>query len=113
MVDFHAEATSETIALTHYLDGRVACLVGTHTHVPTADGRITAKGTAAITDLGMTGPSNSVIGMESEGVLKKFITGRNVRYQVGQDPADLWALLVDIDTATGKAKTQYQLQASV
>ena len=84
LVDVHAEATSEKIALGHHLDGRVTAVVGTHTHVQTADARVLEGGTAYLTDLGMTGPHDSVIGVRTETILRRFITGSPGRFE----PAD-------------------------
>ena len=78
IIDFHAEATSEKVALAQYLDGRVTAVLGTHTHVQTNDARVLARGTAAITDAGMTGPHDSVIGSVAEGAIKRFVTGMPV-----------------------------------
>jgi len=107
LVDFHAEATSEKIAMGWYLDGRVSAVVGTHTHVPTADQRILTNGTAYVSDLGMCGPRDSVIGNEVESVLKKFLTGMPARFTVAERSrfVNLNAVLVDIDDATGKARS--------
>jgi len=85
IVDFHAEATAEKIAMAYYLDGRVTCVFGTHTHVQTADETILEKGTAYITDIGMTGPKKSVIGMEVAASIKRFVTTLPERYKVSQD----------------------------
>lgn len=104
-VEIHAEATSEKIALGHYLDGRVAAVAGTHTHVPTNDAAILQGGTAYITDLGMTGPSYSVIGREITPVLKKFTTGMPSRFEVAKGPAVLQGVIIDIDRATGKVNS--------
>lgn len=82
MVDFHAEATSEKVALGHYADGRVAAVIGTHTHIPTADERILSSGTGYITDVGMCGPRNSVLGVETAAVIRKFTSGLPVRFTV-------------------------------
>lgn len=101
--DFHAEATSEKQAFGYFLDGRATVVVGTHTHVQTADEQIMHGGTAYITDVGMTGPQHSVIGMGLEQVLKKFITQRPVRFDVATGPALLNAVLVEADPQTGKA----------
>ena len=84
-VDFHAEATAEKIAMGYYLDGKVTCLFGTHTHVATADEQILENGTAYITDIGMTGPKRSVIGMEVEASVKRFVTSLPERYKVSTD----------------------------
>src|SRR5205807_9933492 len=89
LVDFHAEATSEKMALGHHLDGRVTAVVGTHTHVQTADARVLPKGTAYMSDLGMTGPHHSVIGMRIDQSLRRFLTGLPARF----DPADAEVLV--------------------
>ena len=105
-VDFHAEATSERVAMGYFLDGRVSAVVGTHTHVPTADDRVLSKGTAYITDVGMTGPLDGVIGVERENVINKFLTGLPIRFNaVEQGAAQLNAVLVDINEKTGKASS--------
>lgn len=103
VVDVHAEATSEKQAIAHYVDGRVSAVVGTHTHVPTADERILASGTAFQSDLGMTGPYASVIGMHPDQVLKRFLTGMPARFEVAEDDVRLSGLLVDIDAWSGQA----------
>lgn len=100
IVDFHAETTSEKIALGWYLDGRVSCVVGTHTHVQTADERILPRGTAYISDLGMVGPMNSVLGVEKDAVVKKFLTGLPARFTVAGGPTQFCAVLVKIDENT-------------
>ena len=102
LLDFHAEATSEKMAMGWYLDGRVNAVVGTHTHIQTADARMLPHGTAYITDLGMTGPWNSVLGVEVENILYKFTTGRPVRFNVAGGPNVYSAVLVDIDDATNR-----------
>ena len=104
-VEIHAEATSEKIALGRYLDGRVTAVAGTHTHVPTNDAHILPKGTAYITDLGMTGPEDSVIGRELEPVLYKFLTGMPRRFEVAKGPAVLQGVMIDIDRATCKVQS--------
>ncbi len=103
IVDFHAEATSEKIAMGYYLDGRVAAVVGTHTHVQTSDAVLLPKGTAYLTDLGMTGPMNSVIGREIAPVLKKFTTGIPAKFDVAGGPAVLEGALLEIDRQSGRA----------
>lgn len=103
IVDFHAEATSEKQALGWYLDGRVSVVVGTHTHVATADERILPKGTAYVTDVGMAGPYNSVIGDEPEDVLFRFLHQMPRRLSVAKGPARLNSVLVDIDDGAGRA----------
>lgn len=103
LVDFHAEATSEKVALSWYLDGRVSAVVGTHTHIQTADERVLPGGTAYITDLGMTGPLHSVIGVKVDLVLQKFITQMPVRFEVAEGPYQFNAVVVEVDDQTGKA----------
>ena len=100
----HAEATSEKLALGYMLDGRVSALWGTHTHVPTADAQILPKGTGYVTDLGMTGPRNSVLGIQPELSIAKFRGDMAGRYQWAEGPTKLEAVLFTIDTATGLCK---------
>jgi 2',3'-cyclic-nucleotide 2'-phosphodiesterase len=102
VVDFHAEATSEKVALARYLDGRVTAVLGTHTHVQTNDARVLAGGTAAITDAGMTGPHESVIGSEEEGAIRRFLTGQPVRLEPATRGVRIEGALVDCD-AGGRA----------
>src|SRR5437667_5571777 len=103
IVDHHAEATSEKLAMGRYLDGRVSLVVGTHTHVQTADEQIFANGTAYITDLGMTGPHDSVIGVESQIVIQRFLRGMPNRFETATDDARVSGIAVEIDERTGKA----------
>jgi hypothetical protein len=104
VVDLHAEATSEKVAMGRYLDGRVSCVVGTHTHVQTADEQIFPGGTAYISDLGMTGPMDGVIGMEQGAVLDRFLTGLSERFNVQKSGMKQFnAAVVSIDRGTGKA----------
>lgn len=103
IVDFHAEATSEKNALGRYLDGRVSAVLGTHTHVGTADARILPQGTAFITDIGMVGPADSVIGDDTEAVIRRFLTQMPHRLSVGKGPAIFNSVLIDIEQTTGKA----------
>jgi metallophosphoesterase (TIGR00282 family) len=103
-VDFHAEVTSEKIALGWYLDGRVSAVVGTHTHVPTADTRILPGGTAYQTDCGMTGPYHSVIGVDTAIILQRFLTSLPVRMEAARAGAELHAVIVDVDESTGHAR---------
>ena len=103
LVDFHAEATSEKQSLGWYLDGRVSAVVGTHTHVATADARLLSAGTAYVSDLGMTGPLDSVIGTETEPVLERFRTGLPQRFKPAEGPCILNSVLIDIDPQTGHA----------
>ncbi|MBP1735224.1 MAG: metallophosphoesterase [Deltaproteobacteria bacterium] len=97
IVDFHAEATSEKIALGWFLDGKVAAVVGTHTHVQTADERVLPKGTGYITDAGMTGPADSVIGMEKSVVLEKFVTQLPQRFEVGKDDIEVQGVILTLE----------------
>jgi len=110
IVDVHAEATSEKIALGHYLDGRVSALIGTHTHVQTADEKILPKGTAYITDVGMTGPENSTIGVKNEQVLERFLYQIPTRFEVAKGPTVLCAVVVDINDDSGRATAIQRLQ---
>lgn len=103
LVDFHAEATSEKGALGHYLDGRVSAVLGSHTHVGTADAQILPGGTAFITDVGMVGPKNSVIGDDVEAVVHRFLTQLPHRLSVGKGSVILSGAMVDVDTETGQA----------
>ncbi len=102
-VDFHAEATSEKITMGYYLDGRVTALVGTHTHVQTSDALVLPKGTAYLTDLGMTGPYVSSIGRDLKPVTKKFLTGMPSRFDVAEGPSVLEGAVIEFDPATKKA----------
>ncbi|MBU8907369.1 TIGR00282 family metallophosphoesterase [Desertibacillus haloalkaliphilus] len=104
-VDFHAEATSEKQAMGWYLDGKVSAVVGTHTHTQTADERILPSGTAYITDVGMTGPYDGILGVEREAVLYKFLTSLPVRFEVTKGREQLNGVLVDVDAKTGQAKS--------
>lgn len=103
IVDFHAEATSEKQGMGWYLDGRVSAVLGTHTHVGTVDAKILPKGTAYLTDVGMTGPINSVIGSDPDAVLERFLTGMPQRLQVARGPVMMNSVLIDVDPATGKS----------
>ena len=104
LVDFHAEATSEKQALGAYLDGRVSAVVGTHTHVQTADERVLPNGTAFITDVGMVGPVDSVIGVRKEQIIERFMRALPVRFEVASGTVCIAGLLVDVDEATGRAR---------
>jgi metallophosphoesterase (TIGR00282 family) len=103
LVDFHAEATSEKVALGWYLDGRVTAVLGTHTHIPTADERVLPGGTAFQTDVGMSGPYDSVIGVETELVLKRFLTGMPGKFEPAKGNPKMCATLIECDGATGRA----------
>jgi hypothetical protein len=103
LVDFHAEATSEKVAMGWYLDGRVTAVLGTHTHIPTADQRVLPGGTAYQTDVGMSGPYDSVIGVQKELVLHKFLTGMPGKFEAAKGNPKMCAALVTCDPATGRA----------
>jgi metallophosphoesterase (TIGR00282 family) len=108
-VDFHAEASSEKVAFGWYLDGRVTAVVGTHTHIPTADETVLPKGTAYITDVGMTGPYDSVIGVKKELVIERFLSGMPARFEAANGDVRLCAVLVECDDQTGRATTMERL----
>ncbi len=110
IVDFHAEATSEKAAFAHYVDGRVSAVVGTHTHVPTADERILGGGTAFITDVGMTGPYDSIIGVEKSAVIERFLTGRPNRFVAAEGDARMASVLIDVSPADGKATSVRRIE---
>ena len=102
LIDFHGEATSEKIAFGWYMDGQVSAIVGTHTHVQTADERILPQGTAYISDIGMTGPRNSLLGMEKEAITKRFLTQLPIRFDVAKGEVLFSAVSLKIDETTGK-----------
>src|SRR4029077_7574435 len=102
-VDMHGEATSEKVAMGWYLDGRVTAVVGTHTHIPTADEIVLPKGTAYITDVGMTGPYDSVIGVKKELIVDKFLSGMPTRFEAATGDVRLCAVVVECDDKTGRA----------
>jgi metallophosphoesterase (TIGR00282 family) len=104
-IDMHAEATSEKLAMGWYADGRVSAVLGTHTHVPTADARILPGGTAYCTDVGMTGPYDSIIGTRADLALHRFLTARPVRFQVASSNTRIAGAVVDIDPESGKASS--------
>jgi len=110
IVDFHAEATSEKVAMGRYLDGRVSAVLGTHTHVGTSDVCILPKGTAYVTDVGMVGPVDSVIGVDTESAIRSFLTSMPHRFFMSEGPASFDAVLVDADEATGKAVSIQRIQ---
>jgi metallophosphoesterase (TIGR00282 family) len=110
IVDIHAEATSEKVALGWYLDSSVSAVLGTHTHIQTADERILAQGEAYITDVGMTGPYDSVIGRRIEDVLERFLSAVPVRFEVAKENIQLHGVVLDIDEHTGKARTIIRIQ---
>lgn len=104
-VDFHAEVTSEKVAMGWHLDGRVSAIVGTHTHIPTADERVLPLGTAYQTDSGMTGPYDSVIGVEREPILRKFLTAAPVKMEAARGRVELRGSIIDVDEQTGRARS--------
>lgn len=114
VVDMHAEATSEKRAMGWYLDGRVSAVIGTHTHVASADDQILPGGTAYITDVGMTGPHDSIIGMEKGAVIKRFLDGLPIRYEVATGDIQMNALFIEIDSVSGRAvsvaRRRYRLE---
>ena len=109
VVDFHAEASAEKIAMKHYLDGRVTVLFGTHTHVQTADEEVTKKGTGFISDLGMTGPINSVIGMDINASIKRFVTSLPERYKLADGPCQFNGCIFEIDDETCRTKSVHRI----
>lgn len=102
IVDFHAEATSEKVAMGRYLDGRVTAVAGTHTHVQTADETLLPRGTAYITDLGMTGPCDSIIGRDPQTILKRFTSGMPAKFDIAHGDASLQGVLITVDETTAK-----------
>ncbi|MBE9501799.1 MAG: TIGR00282 family metallophosphoesterase [Chloroflexi bacterium] len=113
IIDFHAEATSEKVALGQYLDGRVSAVLGTHTHVGTVDARLLPKGTAYITDVGMTGPLDSVIGDDADAVIRRFLTQIPHRLSVGKGSVILNSVLVEVEESTGRAKSIIRIDKEV
>ena len=105
IIDFHAEATSEKAALAWHLDGKASAVLGTHTHVQTADERILPGGTAFMTDVGMTGPSDSVIGVRKEDAINRFLTQRPHKFEIPKGPVHLDAVVLDVDQKSGKARS--------
>ena len=113
IVDIHAEATSEKVALGWYLDGKVSAVLGTHTHIQTADERILPQGSAYITDVGMCGAYDSVIGRKVDNVLMRFLTLIPVRFEVAEENVQLHAVLIDIDGQSGKARSILRIQENL
>ena len=113
VVDMHGEATSEKVAMGWYLDGRVSAVIGSHTHVQTADERILPRGTAYLSDAGMCGPRDSVIGVKRELVLDRFLTQMPTRFEVATGPALLQGALVDVDEGSGRATAIQRIQQTV
>ena len=112
IVDFHGEATSEKVAMGWHLDGRVTAVFGTHTHVQTADERVLPKGTACLTDVGMTGPHDSIIGVTVDAALARFLNGMPSKFEAANGPGRLNAVIVTADPATGKATAIERLNLS-
>lgn len=110
IVDFHAEATSEKIAFGYFVDGKVSAVIGTHTHVQTADEKILPNGTAYITDVGMTGPAVSVIGIEKEQIIERFLLQMPMKFEVAKGEGILSAVVIEIDEKTGKSTAIQRLQ---
>jgi metallophosphoesterase (TIGR00282 family) len=104
LVDFHAEATSEKVAMGWHLDGRAAAVFGTHTHIPTADARLLPQGTAFVTDLGMVGPQDSIIGSEVSSILRRFLTGMPTRFEVAGGPVTFNAVIIEVDRQTRRGR---------
>lgn len=104
IVDWHAEATSEKIAIGWHLDGRVSAVVGSHTHVPTADARLLPKGTAHVTDTGMVGPRDSVLGVDPKIIVARFLDGMPRRFEVADGPVQFNSVLIDVDMTSGRAR---------
>jgi len=113
LVDLHAEATSEKIAMGRYLDGRVSCVAGTHTHVQTSDETVLPRGAAYITDLGMTGGKDSVLGRDLKSVTNMFLTGMPSKWETAKNDVVLEGLIATIDEATGKAKSVKRIREQV
>ena len=113
IVDFHAEASSEKVAMGWHLDGRVSAVVGTHTHVPTCDAKILAKGTAHVTDVGMTGPRDSIIGDDPGAVLKRFLAQTPGRLPVAEGPVIFSSVLIDVDEDSGRARSIRRIDREV
>lgn len=105
LIDFHAEATSEKIAISFHLDGRATAVLGTHTHVATSDERVLPGGTAAITDVGMTGPIDSVLGMDPGVILRRFLTSMPQRFEVADKPGVISGVVLDVERVTGRARS--------
>lgn len=110
IVDIHAETTSEKVALGHYMDGRVSAVFGTHTHIQTADEKILTKNTAYITDVGMTGPYDSVIGQKKENIIHRFLTSLPLKFHVAEGNTKLHGIVIDVDEKTGAARDIIRVQ---
>ena len=112
LLDFHAETTSEKVAMGWYLDGRVSAVLGTHTHIPTADERVLTKGTAYQTDVGMTGPYDSVIGVKKELIIEKFLNNMPVRFEPAEGDVRLCGVVIDCEETTGRARSIQRIMLS-
>ncbi|MBF0511113.1 MAG: TIGR00282 family metallophosphoesterase [Candidatus Omnitrophica bacterium] len=110
VVDMHAETTSEKVAFGHFVDGKVSVVFGTHTHIQTADEKILPQGSAYITDVGMCGPYDSVIGQDKAKIVARFLTGMPSKFEVAKTPGEIHGVIVDVDALTGKAKKITRLQ---
>ncbi len=110
ILDMHAETTSEKVAMGHFADGQVSCVFGTHTHIQTADEKILPNGTAYITDLGMTGPYDSVIGQNKEKIIERFLTSMPQKFEVAQSAATIHGIVIDVDPKTGEASHITRIQ---
>lgn len=110
IIDFHAEATSEKIAFGYFMDGKVSAVIGTHTHVQTADEKVLPGGTAYITDVGMTGPYNSIIGIEKEQIIQRFLTNMPMRFETAKGEGTFSAVVIEINETTGKSTAIQRLQ---
>jgi metallophosphoesterase (TIGR00282 family) len=113
VVDIHAEATSEKMAMARFLDGQVSAVIGTHTHVATADEQVLPKGTAFISDVGMTGPHDSILGRDSAAVIRRFVSGMPQRLEVAKGEVRLNGVLVDVDETTGRARSIERLRRAL
>jgi metallophosphoesterase (TIGR00282 family) len=111
LVDFHAEATSEKMAMGWFLDGKVSAVLGTHTHVQTSDERILDEGTAYISDVGMTGPMDSVIGIRKEIALERLLTQIPWKFDVAKEAIELQGIVIDVDSETGRSKSIQRIKA--
>jgi len=110
ILDMHAETTSEKVAMGHYADGRISLVFGTHTHIQTADEKVLPQGTAYITDLGMTGPYDSVIGQDKQKIITRFLTSMPNKFEVAQSPGTVHGVIVKVDPKTGRAEGITRLQ---
>ena len=113
ILDMHAETTSEKVAIGHYIDGQISAVIGTHTHIQTADEKILSNGTAYITDLGMTGPYDSVIGQNKESIINRFLSSMPIRFSVASGEVKLCGAVIDVDEKTGQSRQITRLQRSL